>query len=183
MIKIGFVSLFSLGLMFGLSACGPDDGGHPKTHDKNLTAKAFEVRDINWTLDNHEGLKIAENKEYLYLQFDYNSTEPNMQFIIDSDNNPKTGVSIEAGADYMVENGWLFEADKSSSWGWKDLKQPIDSVVKAGDMDTVRIKKILLKNKTATINVNVEVLTKKWEPVDASPKPKNGGYPKVKFPR
>ena len=182
--KRSILFLVGIGIMLSFTACGEESGGHPaKTHEKDVTQNDFDVKKISWTLDTKDGLKISETNETLYLQYTHNLALPNLQFFIDVDNNPKTGVKLEGGADYMVENGWLYQADPQISWGWRDLKKPIKSVIDINKTDTVAIPRSLLKNRTEFIRVNAQVLDKKWMPQGASPRVKDGFYPKVKFPR
>ena len=146
--------------------CGDSnsDIGHMKTHDRNITKNDFNVDAISWEFVKAEGLKVHMDQSDLYIAFEHNSTQPNMQFFIDADNDAKTGHSNEGGAEYVVENGYLYAYTTENVWGWKEVRI-VESSVKKDTMDAVKIPLNLLQNKSATIKVNAQALGKDWMPV------------------
>ncbi len=169
--KIIFAIFGSILFMLGFIACGKesDSGVHPEfTHERNLRQNDFDVNMITWEFDNHQGLKIHKNGTDLYLQFTHYSDLPNVQFFLDIDNNEQTGVPIELGSDYMVENGWLYEATTENSWGWKEL-MAVKSDIDAGVRDTVMVPLSQLKNRSHIFKVYAESLDSRWSPQIFSP--------------
>ncbi len=164
------LTLFTI-LIWSLSACGTDDnsGGHPEvTHQRNLQARDFNPDTIVWEYDNHEGLQVHKSSDALYLSFTHHSQLPNIQFFLDIDNNPNSGVATELGADYMVENGWLYESTKLNTWGWKEIAQ-IPMSIDIYSRDSIKIPLSYLKNIVYPFKVNAQALNKKWLPKVFSP--------------
>ncbi len=158
-------------LSLGSVGCGKEAGAgvHPEfTHERNLRQNDFDASAITWEFDNQQGLKIHKTDTDLYLQFTHHSDLPNVQFFLDIDNDEKTGVAIELGSDYMVENGWLYEATTENAWGWKEIAQ-VSSTISAGEKDTVMVPLSMLKNKNTTFKAYAESLDSTWNPKIFSP--------------
>ncbi len=140
---------------------------HIGHYSRNLEQKDFNP-DRTWEYDNLEGLKMDLTEEYLYLQFTHNSNAENIQFFLDIDNNAQTGNSDEGGADYMVENGVLYQSVKPNEWSWKEIGA-VESVIETGKSDTIGIKLEKLKNKSIVFKANAQALDQNWIPVVMSP--------------
>ena len=167
---------YTLGLITPLllfcSGCGVAQTGRPLGHHaKDATNRAFAPESVTWQVDNGEGLKMSREEGYLYLQFDHSQIDtanyPNTQFIIDVDDNTSTGNRQENGAEYIVENGYLYHAGKPDIWDWEEIGK-VESAVDA-NIDTVRIPLDNLAGIRPTFSVNAEQLNKKWKPVLYSP--------------
>ena len=157
--------------LFVLLGCGKEAtlGAHPEfTHERNLYAHDFDADAIAWEFDNHEGLKVHKSANDLYLQFVHHSTLPNVQFFLDVDNDEKTGVPIERGADYMIENGWLYEATSENKWGWKEVAQ-VKMHVEKDIKDTVKVPLSLLSHRSGIYKIHTQALDDTWEPKVYSP--------------
>ena len=128
----------------------------------------FDVNAIDWEYDNLEGLKIHQGANTLYLQFTHNTQAPNIQFFLDSDDNAKSGSHEEGGADYMIENGYLYEATSDNDWGWKEISV-VKSVIDSGKSDTIAIKLSDIKNKNVVFKANAQALDASWIPQKFSP--------------
>jgi len=169
--KIYFMAM-ALVLSVGFIACGDGDKkdyDHHKKVDNKKQKSDLEVdKAIVWEYDNSEGLKVHLDDTYIYLRYEHKSMEPNTQFFLDIDNNQETGVKIEEGADYMVENGWLFESVDDNSYGWKEMTE-IDSTVIMGEYDIIKVPLNILKNKVENFRVNSQVLDDTWNPQSSSP--------------
>ncbi len=185
--------VLAFGLIISFSACG---GGHKDSGDqkseidsniamhmrkdskdpvlhighysRNLQDNDFDLSSVDWEYDNLEGLKIHVDQEYLYLKFTHNSLSSNIQFFLDIDDNPHTGNRSEGGADYMVENGHLYESTDINSWGWKSIGA-VKSVIKVGQSDSIAIKLSELKNKSIVFKANAQALNENWSPSVMSP--------------
>ncbi len=94
---------------------------HIGKFQRDVLQNDFDIASIAWEYDSLEGLKMHVDSAALYLQFTHNSTAPNIQFFLDIDDNAQSGNHDEAGADYMVENGYLYESTKINDWGWKEI--------------------------------------------------------------
>ena len=165
------MTLMSLFLLVGFSACGKEAaaGAHPEfTQQRDMSAHDFDSATIGWEFDNHEGLKIHKTQSDLYLQFTHDSALPNVQFFLDVDNDEDTGVPIERGADYMVENGWLYVSTKENTWGWKELIK-VPCAIQEGVSDTVKISLSSLQNRSTIFRVHTQSLTYDWTPKVFSP--------------
>jgi hypothetical protein len=166
--KYGLLGTLGMTALFGslFLGCGSGDSGlgHMQTHDRNITKNDFNVDAISWEFVKAEGLKVHVDQSDLYIAFEHNSTQPNMQFFIDADNNPNTGHSKEGGAEYVVENGYLYAYTTENVWGWKEVGI-VNSSVKEGKMDAVKIPLNLLQNRSITFRVNAQALGKDWMPV------------------
>ncbi len=141
---------------------------HIGKYRRDLQDNDFDLNSIDWEYDNLEGLKIHVDEKYLYLQFTHNSTAINIQFFIDIDDNPHTGNQSENGADYMVENGHLYESTDINSWKWKSIGD-VRSVIKVGQSDAIAIKLSDLKNRSVIFKANAQALNESWSPFVMSP--------------
>jgi hypothetical protein len=141
---------------------------HIGKYGRAVEENDFDVAAIEWEYDNHEGLKIHLDSTSLYLQFTHDSQAENIQFFLDIDDNALTGNSTEGGADYMVENGYLYEATSANDWGWKEIGK-VKSVVEAGKVDTVALSLKELKNKNVLFKANAQALNADWTPIQLSP--------------
>ncbi len=166
--------IFTLSALLFLSACG--SGGPEGTplahHPKEQSSQQIDTSLLSQLgKENGEGLKILVDGGYLYMQFDYSGVQSdakNVQFIIDIDDNTSTGNRTEEnGADYIVENGYLYRSKSADIWDWEELGK----VEMATDnrVDTVRIDLDKLPNRAACISVNAELLGDDWKPVYYSP--------------
>ncbi len=166
----GIYLTMALAVSIGLVGCGDDVKQDYSHHSKKENQKQSNstAGDITWEYDNKENLKVHVDNDFIYMRYDHKSVEPNSQFFLDIDNNQATGVQKEEGADYMVENGWLFEAVDDKEYGWKEV-QEVESTVVMGGYDVVKIPIDLLKNKVDTFRVNAQVLDDTWEPVLYTP--------------
>ncbi len=179
--KRKFLTTGTLGLglliMIGLSACGGSDSGvgHMKTHDRNISKKEFDISTISWEFQKADGFKVHLGEDALYLSFEHQSTQPNMQFFLDVDNNPNTGLLKEGGAEYVVENGYLYEHTTENVWGWKEISMVPTSVIKDRE-DAVKIPLELLKNRTTTMRLNAQALDSSWMPKVFAPAPLGDKY-------
>jgi hypothetical protein len=165
-------------LIFTFYGCG-DAGASGQQigyHDKNLQQHDFNASIISWEVDNQEGLKIHLDDTYLYLQFTHNNAAKNIQFFLDIDNNPKTGNLTEDGADYVVENGYLYKAMDPKVWDWKELGA-VKSSLQVGVSDTIAIELSKLEGKTPIFRANAQALGDNWIPVLYSP----SGYQKTTY--
>ena len=164
------LAFWSLGLIW-LTGCGSTQQGTPLGHHpKDLKQYDFDPSKRLWEVDNGEGLRISVDERYLYLQFDYSALESdaeNIQFIIDIDNNTSTGNAMENGADYIVENGYLYRSKKRDLWDWNELGK-VEAAIDEG-IDTVRIPLDMLENRQRVFGVNAELLNDTWKPVLYSP--------------
>jgi hypothetical protein len=113
-------------------------------------------------------LKIHQSSDTLYLQFTHNTQVPNIQFFLDSDDDPKSGSQGEGGADYMVENGYLYKATSNNAWGWSEIAA-VKSVIDSGKSDTIAIKLSDLKNRSVVFKANAQALDESWIPQKMSP--------------
>ncbi len=169
--KYIYKTLLLVLLASGFSGCEKEAsfGGHPEfTHERNLRQSDFDASMIAWEFDNQQGLKIHKTDTDVYLQFTHYSDLPNVQFFLDIDNNEKTGVSLELGSDYMVENGWLYESTTENTWGWKEIAS-VYGDVEAGIKDTVMVPLSMLKNRNTTFKAYAESLDSAWIPKIFSP--------------
>jgi len=179
-----FSLLLTLFLFYG---CNSATEGTPLAHhQRNPALNEFNADAIAWHTDNGEGLRMYMDDQYLYLQFDHSSISAEeskyIQFIIDSDNNVSTGnLTTENGADYIVENGYLYRAKRPDQWDWEEIGK-VDSVVEP-QRDTVRIEKSMLAPLSENFCVNAEVLNAKLEPILYSPDTKdaNGNHLKTHY--
>ena len=171
--RMSLLATFGVAAVLGSTflGCGSDDGGmgHMKTHDRNITKNDFNVDVISWEFVRAEGLKVHVDQSDLYIAFEHNSTQPNMQFFIDADNNPQTGHNKEGGAEYVVENGYLYAYTTENVWGWKEVGI-VETSVKKDKMDAVKIPLNLLQNRSITFKVNAQALNKEWMPQVYLPK-------------
>ncbi len=164
---------FTLSALLFLSACGT--GGPEGTplahHPKEQSSQQIDTSALSWGADNGEGLKISVDEGYLYMQFDYSSEQSdakNVQFIIEIDDNTSTGNRTEEnGADYIVENGYLYRSKSADIWDWEELGKV--EMATGNRVDTVRIDLNKLHNRAACISVNAELLGDDWKPVYYSP--------------
>jgi len=174
MMKNSILVAASVALILGVTACGKEQkaGVHPEiTHDRDFGKNTLDVSKIQWTHDNLQGLKIAEDNKTIYLQYEHNNTIPSIQFFLDYDHNPSTGVAIEYGADYMVENGWLYKATSKSAWGWEDMHIEVNRRVEKGKKDTIAIPLKYLKNRhPKSILIDAQTLDYSWNPKTFTPK-------------
>ncbi len=170
--KIGFSVVVAAATALLFTACGETGTtqGTPLAHHKKVIEKGFDPVAIPWRVDNGEGLRIYMDNDYIYLQFDHTAAGEamkNIQFIIDIDNNSSTGNRVENGADYIVENGYLYQSLQRDVWDWYEIgkvESSIDALV-----DTVRIKRTKLQNMHENFGVGAQALNDKWEPVLYSP--------------
>ena len=128
----------------------------------------FNPDDIEWEYDNHEGLRIHVGDDKLYLDFIYNKSVPNIQFFIDIDNNLNTGNHDEGGADYLIENGYLYRSTASDAWKWEELGA-VKTYSEQDKRYAVAINRSLLDNLGATFGVNAQALNDSWHPEVMSP--------------
>ncbi len=138
------------------------------TYARGYAHKDFDTASIAWEFDNLEGLRMHQDASYLYLQFLHNSHAPNVQFFLDTDNDPDTGNLEEGGADYMVENGYLYRSTDPRKWKWQEIG-PAESTIEDGKSDTIRIKLTDLQNKTAVFRADAQALDADWVPQVLSP--------------
>ena len=141
---------------------------HIGTYARGYAHKDFDTASIVWEFDNLEGLRMHQDASYLYLQFLHNSHAPNVQFFLDTDNDPDTGNLEEGGADYMVENGYLYRSTDPRKWKWQEIG-PAESTIEDGKSDTIRIKLTDLQNKTAVFRADAQALDADWVPQVLSP--------------
>ncbi len=137
-------------------------------YQRAVVQNDFDVAAIDWEYDNLEGLKIHVASDALYLQFVHNSAAPNIQFFLDIDDNAQSGNRDEGGADYMVENGYLYASTSINDWGWKEIG-PVKSVIDDGRSDTIMIDTGKLKNRSVVFKVNAQALNASWHPEVSSP--------------
>lgn len=181
-----FKLLISIVFTVSFIGCGEDGNstqslGH---HPKDTKQSDFDPTLLNWEVDNNDGLRIHVDNSYIYMQFDHSKETTftkNIQFLIDIDNNTTTGNKVENGADYIVENGYLYKSLSRDKWNWKEIgktKSDIDGLV-----DTIKIDISKLENKGTIFSVNAEVLNDKWEPVLYSPAEvdENGNHKKTVY--
>ncbi len=169
-------TIFLPGLILGLAAffigCGDDvTNATPLGHHAKISQQHdFDPALLNWEVDNSEGLHIHTDNRFIYLQFDHTAAGEkikNIQFIIDIDNNHTTGNAQENGADYIVENGYLYQSKSRDTWDWKEIGKVKSSV--EGLVDTVQLEKQALSYSGGAFAVNAEALDDKWQPVLYSP--------------
>ena len=141
---------------------------HIGKYSKNTQQYDFDPDKIEWEYDNHEGLKIHIDDANIYLDFTYENQTQNVQFFIDTDNNAKTGNLDEGGAEYMVENGYLYKSLDPKEWKWQEIAK-LKSAIKPQVRDTVSIKRKDLKNLNVVFGVNAQALDDKWHPKVKSP--------------
>lgn len=141
---------------------------HIGKYAREANKKDFDPKAIEWEYNNLEGLQAHVGDKKLYLQFTHNNKAPNIQFFLDSDNSAKTGNSDEGGADYMVENGVLYESKSRNGWDWKELGE-VSSAIDAGKSDAVAIPLDLLKNRSVIFKINAQALDSNWTPKIMSP--------------
>ena len=159
-------------LLFLMNGCGtqPATGTPLGHHPKNLGQYDFNPDLLNWEVDNSEGLRMHTDSRLIYLQFDHTAAGEkikNIQFIIDIDNNHTTGNAQENGADYIVENGYLYQSKSRDTWDWKEIGK-VKSTVE-GLVDTIQLEKQALSYSGGAFAVNAEALDDKWQPVLYSP--------------
>lgn len=165
--------IFSLGLVFAafVSGCGDSsDKATPLGHHPKISQQDFDVSSLTWEVDNGEGLRIHTDSQYIYMQFDHASAGEsikNIQFIIDIDKNQNTGNAQENGADYIVENGYLYQSKNRDTWDWKEIGK-VKSTVE-GLIDTIQLEKRALSYTQGAFSVNAEALNDTWQPVLYSP--------------
>ncbi len=126
-------------------------------------------------VDNHEGLKIAKTKNYVYLTFTHNSVNAqNIQFFIDLDSDSKTGYKSESGAEYKIENGQLHVfADNNGTDTW-------EAYIEEEGADSVKVNTVLNKSDSVRIDgklfkkdqfsVNAQALDNNWIAQISSPR-------------
>lgn len=156
-------------LTLGGGCAAPDNTTPLAHHAKNLSQHDFDAASISWDVDNGEGLRMHADAEWVYMQFSYSVGEEGkyIQFIIDSDDNTATGNRVENGADYIVENGYLYRSKQRDAWDWEELGK-VDSVTEEG-RDTVRIRKSDMPGLSPHFSVNAEVLNARLKPILYSP--------------
>jgi hypothetical protein len=167
---LSFTLLLSMLLWSGCAA--PKEQGTPLGHHpQNKQQRDFDPSGINWEVDNGEGLRMHLEGGWLYLQFDYRKADLEksryIQFIIDSDANSSTGNAVENGADYIVENGYLYHAKQRDLWDWEEMGK-VGAVVEEG-IETVRIAVSAFGRLASRFRVNAEVLNAKFTPILYSP--------------
>ena len=90
--------------------------------DVNLSAIPNYSEDTNSSLE----LKIRDSENFITMYLLGDNFRDSTQFYIDVDNDfnsGKQGVSVEFGADYMIENGKLYQYDSTSSnWNWSNYQ-------------------------------------------------------------
>ena len=183
-----YLSLFATVVLvtgMGLSGCGgtahddstvalhmtPDEWGeqpHIGQYNRAAGQNDFDPAAIEWEFDNSEGLKIHLGDQNLYINFTHKQRVPNMQFFIDIDNNLNTGNRDENGADYMVENGYLYKSIDPNDWKWQEIGA-VKVSSKAGEYDAVSIARSQLSGLGATFGVNAQALDESWDPKAMSP--------------
>ncbi len=170
--KIFTAISLAFGIGMAVVGCGTD-AKQPTPlahHAKNPEQLDFDPSSVNWETDNGEGLKLHLEDTYLYMQFDHTkagSAIHNIQFIIDIDNNTSTGNALENGADYIVENGYLYQSLDRDKWDWYEIGK-VESAV-SGLVDTVRVKLKKFENMQRTFGVSAQALDQNWKPVYYSP--------------
>ncbi|RUM64503.1 MAG: hypothetical protein DSZ05_07440 [Sulfurospirillum sp.] len=155
-----------------MSGCGTETKkGTPLAHHvKDSGEHNVNTASLDWEVDNGEGLRIHTDVENIYMQFDHSAAGQgikNIQFIIDIDNNSSTGNAEEKGADFIVENGYLYASQKRDLWDWKEIGKVKSSVEDL--TDTIEIPKSLLHYSHGPFGVLAEALDDKWQPVLYSP--------------
>lgn len=185
--KYGYliVSAFLLAAGSGIGGCGTTNSGHgdvalhmtpddygPQPHigkyARGIDRADFDPDGIDWEVDNAEGLRMHLGEVYLYLDFTYTQPAPNIQFFIDTDNDPKSGNIDEGGAEYMVENGYLYRSTDPKKWRWQEIGE-VEHVSKTDLRYTLRIKRSQLPDLAILFGVNAQALDSKWHPVVMSP--------------
>jgi hypothetical protein len=142
----------------------PHIGKYGRAADQN----DFNPDLLEWEYDNHEGLRIHLEEDKLYLDFLYNKPVPNIQFFIDIDNNIDTGNLSEDGADYMIENGYLYKSTVSNDWKWEELGA-VKVYTQPDKRYAVAIDRTMLDNLGATFSINAQALTDDWHPEAMTP--------------
>ncbi len=68
------------------------------------------------------GTQATDDSTNVYYRFSYTGTSTWLRAYVDTDQNPATGFAVGGiGADYLVENGWLYRS-AGSGWNWSFLQ-------------------------------------------------------------
>lgn len=126
-----------------ITACG-GGGETSDSYDEPVKISASNWQNTQAKLSSTSTIKVellsrptgdprVSSNWHKYLKIEMSEKDPNAkqtQFLIDIDNNPKTGYQFEneawshkSGVDYLVENGLLYKSTANdSSWSWKFIK-------------------------------------------------------------
>jgi|GEM_PF-1769468 len=141
---------------------------HIGQYSRKVEKNNFDPNLIEWEFDNSEGLKIHLDDKNLVINFTHHQNVPNIQFFIDTDNNINTGNREENGADYMVENGYLYKSTDPSDWKWQEIGA-VKVAFKTGEYDAISIPRSQLNSLSTTFGINAQALDEHWEPKAMSP--------------
>jgi hypothetical protein len=139
---------------------------------KRVVKHEFDLpkgQNIKNTKDNREGMVILEDSSNYYISINHQNAAKNVQFLIDTDNNSKTGNPSEGGAEILVENGQLYTYNEGNETVWKKyIENPTYSAYNAGEKkDTIKLDKNLILS--PNFGVKAEVLNEDWQPIIISP--------------
>ena len=179
--------LGAVSLSFVLGGCGGSDGKHHadalhvgsanstavslpavKGYGIDPSERSFDPDAVAYDYDNGEGMKMAATHEGLYI--DYQASQPveNIQFFIDADNDENTGNLAAGGADYLIENGYIFASTDPQEWSWAEIGK-LESAMPDDRRFSVLIGRGMLPDLKEQVGVSVRVLDKAWQPVAMSP--------------
>ncbi len=179
--KVWYGSLVSAMLLLGGCGTGTDttDAGGVSPHDGSRSFRALsQDRDWTWNVDMHFSV-IDPKKEPYELDkivvecFDgIPDNVKHLQFFINTDNNASTGFTGAngwhvIGADYLIEDGILFQSLSNTAWKWKSLGK-IKSYRKVADDASYAkfVMKIGKKIPVATrMDMSIEPYNGKWNGV------------------
>ena len=176
--KVLYGSLVSVLLLLGGCGAGSDvtDTELVLPHDGSRSFRALsQDRDWTWNVDMHFSVTDFAKEPYTLKQIViecYDGIPDNvkhLQFFINTDNNISTGFTGTngwhvSGADYLIEDGELFESQSNSSWKWKSLGK-IQSYRKIAD-DNAYAKIVMKIGKkipvAPRIDMSIEPYNGKW---------------------
>lgn len=100
-------------------------------------------------------LKATFNDEYLYFVAQGTGLGGTYSLYLNTDNNPATGCASVNGADYMVQNGSLFQST-GAAWEWRELGNAnVQSVANSSAVE-IRVARAALGSLAATLTIQFE---------------------------
>ena len=182
-----------------IAACG----GGSDVSSATTPNEPIQITSSSWKLGtksaatNNIGVKVTRVQRHKlvkhtlrtiknYIRFEAENTTPNAlvkhrQFLIDIDNNPKTGYQFDSdmwvgksGADYMIEDNELFKAktnDSNWEWEWITTTQHFGKTTKTMiELDALGVKSGFIQPLCNNLNVGYAGLDENWQVVEFSPK-------------
>ncbi len=130
-----------------------------------LSCVTVSLSALDWSnIDANEyGLKVTNDTEKLYFQFDEDPSKgENVQLYIDSDNNKQTGYTNDSlenqGSDFVIIGNTLYKSSENgSAWAFKKVEDSQNGITyqKNGTKTELSIEKTVLTNLTKDIKIGI----------------------------